>query len=344
MEALTKITLPGDPALGSEATTKQYVDKQAAGFPPDGQLIKDDPAADSIYARGPIRIRYWMQGVNAVPPLDTQGIGVPDVVQDACNRYLVAWHVYTDLIGLRSPFLSPRFLDAGRDIQYVRVSFLAEPQAGDTSTSLAYQSPNMNADGITGYLVIAQAIGAPAPATTPIHELFHLFQYGYGRMTNGWYLEGLARWSEDMFTRRTYPAKSRKQLLDMFEDPRLWHGDSANGITGLKNRAYSAGEHFWHPLTECLRSVAPVSIPQSDPYMRIKRADGGPLFVDNPETRDWDFGGAGILPFFFEQYERQAVRCQLEQGYASWDDSNNRTSGFNNQYIRAAVEKILEVA
>ncbi len=37
---------------------------------------------------------------------------------------------------------------------------------------------------------------------TPIHELFHVFQYNYSNINNMWFMEGLARWSQNLIQTR----------------------------------------------------------------------------------------------------------------------------------------------
>jgi len=39
----------------------------------------------------------------------------------------------------------------------------------------------------------------PTNNSTPAHELFHLYQYGYALFKQRWYLEGMAKWMETVF-------------------------------------------------------------------------------------------------------------------------------------------------
>ncbi|MFC3264837.1 hypothetical protein ACFOEX_00490, partial [Camelimonas abortus] len=78
---------------------------------------------------------------------------------------------------------------------------------------------------------------------TAAHEMFHLFQYGYGMFKTGWLLEGMARWSERFFTSRTPPPPAPGRCED---------------VTG---RAYAAASWWaarW-PLAAAAPSVRPLA-------------------------------------------------------------------------------------
>jgi hypothetical protein len=68
---------------------------------------------------------------------------------------------------------------------------------------------------------------------TPIHELFHVFQYNYCNFNNMWFMEGLARWSQNI----THARINIRESLP----------STADELNSLILRAHDA-EYFWREL------------------------------------------------------------------------------------------------
>jgi hypothetical protein len=290
-------------------------------MPPTGVLEVNSTTGSNHYVLGPIKHIFYRAGANMVDLTDSDGSGVPDYIEDMALQYLVAYHVYADIIGLRSPFLSPQH--AGKNYQYIRVLYTAD----NGSTSLSYRAVQPDTDGI-GYTPIAQAISASPYNATPTHELMHQFQYGYSYFGNGWYLEGMARWSEDIIKNIPYVVKSREELLSMLRVPSKW--------AALSALEYTASEHFWRPFGHCFEAETQVILNPNDPYLKLRLHDGSYVIHD-----DWDFSGMRLLPLFFQRLEMETNRCYDEQGYApSWSDAET-SAAINSKYIRWAVEDML---
>ena len=70
-------------------------------------------------------------------------------------------------------------------------------------------------------------------SATPIHELFHVFQYNYCSFNNMWFMEGLARWGQNI----THERQERPEKLP----------SNREELEALVQRAHDA-EYFWRRL------------------------------------------------------------------------------------------------
>jgi hypothetical protein len=285
----------------------------------EGFLATSSETGVNIYVQGPFKHVFYRVGDNAVPSADSDGDGVPDHVADIALQYLVAYHIFMDIVGFRSPFLNPKH--AGMNYQYIRVTHTA----ANGSASFSYRVVQTDTDGI-GYTPIAHSIASEATGGTPIHELFHQVQYGYTWAGNSWYLEGMARWSENALFNQPYVVKSREELLSILRVPTKWEA--------LSNLSYAASEHFWRPFGHCFGSETQTILNPNDPILQLKYHDGTKI------VREWDYTGMRLLPLFFKNLEDEMDRCLLEQGYDGWS-TNVQKAEVNNKYIRWAAEEML---
>lgn len=291
---------------------------------PTGELTLYSENEKNYYDRGVFRIVFYRTGDDAVPGADQE---VPDYVYDVSSAYVVAYYAFTELLKLRSPFLSSTRFYSGRQPEYIRALLT---RANGTGSS-AYRVPNLGTDG-RYYLPISQAISDNPSVITPLHELFHLFQYGYSILGNGWYLEGLARASQDIFAIReavtgagVYVKRSKQNILETLENPNLFAEVSA--------KSYTAANFFWHPLFELLPEV---TINRSDPYFQIKRRTSGDHIFS-----DWRMSWPSNLNIFFQYLEEETERLYGERGYTSWVSDNYSLAG-NNRYITRALKRFIK--
>ena len=123
---------------------------------------------------------------------------VPDAVINLSRQLSAANNFFLSNLHLSSPLLhSPyKFVDT-INVFYSKIKL----------DGFAFSSPSREiiANGETtrcGLKIIFNSRLDPTKSTAPAHELFHLYQYRYSQFKQGWYLEGLARWSESIFRRR----------------------------------------------------------------------------------------------------------------------------------------------
>jgi hypothetical protein len=151
-------------------------------------------ALDRIHVRDEFRIVYAAAGPHALADLrDLNANGIPDKVEDVATQLVAGRRLFSEVMGLAAPLRQPRYAQATAiDV------FMLKMEKGN---GLAY-------DEVMNYrLAFDSAAGRCALRIdllnsrsnrnpTPVHELFHLYQYGYTMFKPRWFLEGTARWAE----------------------------------------------------------------------------------------------------------------------------------------------------
>jgi hypothetical protein len=145
---------------------------------------------------------------------------------------------------------------------------------------------------------------------TPAHEFFHQIQNGMTRVTNTWFYEGTARWSEEALhiqhttarrpdtPRRNSPANAmdyplsylpehpRKGLWDLLEDPAH--------VARFLSLAYDAALLLWIPLANCSPGDR-IVLPGDDPVLKLTYSNGIPV------VKRHVFAGARIIRAVLEE-------------------------------------------
>lgn len=293
---------------------------------PEGELTVYSATGANYYDRGVFRFKFYRTGDDAVTGANQE---VPDYVYDVSSAYVVAYYAYTELLKLRSPFLSPATRFVSKPIEYIRVRLTRE----NGTTSLAYRQPEKDTDG-RYYVPIAQSIPDSPSVQTPAHELMHIFQYGYSMFGGGWYLEGMARAAQDIFAVQedvtnagTYVKRDKRDILDLLENP--------TRFAELTAKSYTAANFFWHPLFELSPGT---QLKRSDPYFQVKLLTTGDHICS-----DWLMTLPEGLDRFFQYLEEETDRCYKEMGYTSWTTAA-LSAAINNRYITRALKRYIKEA
>lgn len=152
---------------------------------------------DKQFAIDDMRIFYTLTGDDALKyPDDRDANGIPDSIENMAVQLQAARYLYSDIFGLRFPLQQPVFANAGQVNVYVYRLPKGNGAAFDKVARETMADGQQTPCGIK--LAINRSL-EPAKNATPAHELFHLYQYGYGVFKQGWYLEGMARWMENPF-------------------------------------------------------------------------------------------------------------------------------------------------
>ena len=109
----------------------------------------------------------------------------------------------------------------------------------------------------------------PHKNATSAHEYFHLIQYGTTYYRNRWFLEGMARWSQDVVSKeKTYPDGKDipTKLNSKFFEEQTFAG------------SYKVAGTLWFPLAAYMNDKA--TIPDSV-MKKYRYVDGSPVFQDN---------------------------------------------------------------
>lgn len=146
-----------------------------------------------MHQLGSFSLHYALEGPNAlVDPQDSNNNGVPDIVEDAALQ-LQVMHELLMHFGFANPLLLDRY--AGQGAKVVHVRFVDMKGNG-----VAMDEPRTPRGQACG-LLIDLSTKLNRGNLTPAHEYFHLLQYAYAPYKRGWYLEGMARWSETLLGR-----------------------------------------------------------------------------------------------------------------------------------------------
>lgn len=152
---------------------------------------------------------------------------------------------YRDALGLRPPLAGPRYA-GGRGID---VHLIALPgKSGSTGDELQHFDYRYF-PARPAVLSIAISSRWRPTSLTPAHELFHAYQYGYTHFKNPWFLEGMARASEQFFRpqpRQETPLPRDRGALDALLE-------KSYAAATLWNRLIDiCGAGFLRPLLETL--------------------------------------------------------------------------------------------
>lgn len=146
------------------------------------------------YVRGEFRVFYALAGPHALPDTrDLNGNGVPDKVEDVATQLVVGRRLFSEVMGMTHPLRQPRYARAASiDV------FLLKMEKGNGLSYDEVMNYRLDSSEPAGHCAtrIDLLNSHPNQNVTPIHELFHQYQYGYTMFKPRWLLEGTARWAE----------------------------------------------------------------------------------------------------------------------------------------------------
>ncbi|MBF0469879.1 MAG: hypothetical protein HQL48_00740 [Gammaproteobacteria bacterium] len=181
---------------------------------------------------GDIRLFYGRNGGGETPQsVDYHHHAeVPDYVVTLIRSFSDAFSRFVAL-GLKNPLQEGIYFDKGA--RYIDVMLTDIPvQKGLVAAELVDNSHLLPGSG-GGSIRILLHRNLIENSATPIHELFHVFQYNYCFFNNMWFMEGLARWSQNLTHQR--PQKEYPLPHDR------------HGLEQLLLLAHEA-EYFWRHL------------------------------------------------------------------------------------------------
>ena len=220
--------------------------------------LSSEVAADKLffYRFGVFHIAYSLQGEDAVAPDDMNTNGIPDQVENIAVQLMAAREVFHDVLGFPDPLSSEHYSQTEGVIVWLRSR---SRMRGNRGLAFSVASPSRHFSGKWLKLQISTDIN-PRRNPTPAHEYFHLIQYSQANFKNAWYLEGMARWSEDLVQR--VPVARKKNDLS---PEKIWESK------------YRANDMLWRPLAETCGRRAGISPELLQKYHYV---DGSPVFHD----------------------------------------------------------------
>ena len=271
-----------------------------------------------VYQQGVVYVVYETEGENAVPNVDVNNNGVPDTVEDAATQINAAREVFNDVFGFPDPLKSDRY----PDIKAIDVVVVGRSNMKGNGVAFSGAHNKSRRDRKENVLLIKIAADLPNSNATPAHEYFHLIQYGITRFGNSWYLEGMARWSQDSINEiKDYPKDDALQSdlkNDEFEKQ-------------LFDSKYKAANSLWYPLALALNDKE--KIPKRL-VKKYKYADGSPVFKD-----DIIWGPNVMKQVLLEMATKEEAAAEEFGGQKEWR-KDGRNSASNNKYILESVRAV----
>ena len=230
-------------------------------------------AEAAIYQQGIVYVIYDETGANAVAnKTDKNSNGVPDVVEDIAAQVNAAREVFKNF-NYPDPLNCARF----KNVTSIEINIESKDTLkfnGKAFSNVRKKSEHNPAERSL-HLKVANTIN-PHTSSTPTHEYFHLVQYAATYFRNKWFLEGMARWSQDAVSKINYPdgADIHFKLKSKAAEEKIFGGK------------YDMADFLWYPLAVNKKDKAKIP---DDLAKKYKYVDGSPVFQDNI------FYGANIM-------------------------------------------------
>lgn len=226
-------------------------------------LVKqaNDLDYDHAFIYNSFRVFYRQDGESFAPKdvSDSNYNSVPDYIEGLVFKLETARTLLAAGIHLQDPLTSGFFYEKGARFIDILIKDIpkkygiASGQVHDDRPAILHNTPFQGRSiRITLHRDLIPQTG------TPLHEMFHLFQFNYSEFNNPWFSEGLARWSEGLIKQKA--GKEEKLPASQTE------------LEALLAKAHEAGS-FWNRLSALCDNQAVFAVP---PYI------ASPEVITNP--------------------------------------------------------------
>ena len=277
------------------------------------------PANAAVYQQGVVYVIYDETGDNAPKNnADINSNGVPDVIEDIATQLNAAREVFKDVYHFPDPIESERF----KGVTSIEIDIAARENmnANGNSYSGVRKKSKHDPNERAIHIKVANTVD-PRKNATPAHEYFHLIQYGTTYFRNGWYLEGMARWSEDSVSKKKYPSGSdvSKTLKSKTAEEEIY------------KEKYKAAEMLWYPLAMDMKDKETIPANVVNKY---KYVDGSPVFHD-----DIIYGPNVMRDVLKAMKSKEEEAAAQFGGMEKWRKNGQRDEQ-NNPYIMNSVRDV----
>ena len=290
----------------------------------NGELLPLDKHGRYTWKREPFRIFFQIEGEHAVSSDDLNNNGVPDFIEDVATQLITARHVF-HVTGFPDPLLSQRY----PEVKYIDVRIFSQSKMNN-ARGLAFDETSSANDPAAprarSLIIYVLKDIDPKKNLTPAHEYFHQIQNGISYFKNGWYYEGMARWSEDSLGSPTY---NNQVHLSSISDKL----DDGNWLSDLFSKRYEAADMFWKPLVLSYPDSF-FKLPEDDLLLKNQYSDGTPVL------KDYSFIGANFMKDLLFLLHEADKRTFMEMKYDKWSEKNQRNPD-NNPYIIQEIKTLM---
>ena len=276
----------------------------------------------AVYQQGVVYVIYDETGEKAPKDMtDANTNGVPDFVEDLATQLNATRELFHEVFNFPDPLKSERF----KNVTSIEIDIEAKTEtnkANGNAYSGVRKKSRHNPNERAIHIRVANTVD-PHRHVTTTHEYFHLIQYGATHFRNKWFLEGMARWSQDALSKINYPPA--QDIPRMLKD----NGDKER----LFQRSYKAAELFWYPLAMDMHDKAKIP---SRLMKKYKYVNGSPVFHDDI------FYGPNVMLKVLRAMKAKENDAAISEGFANvgeWHRKGQRDER-NSEFIMDCVREV----
>lgn len=276
------------------------------------------PRLDRSHVRDEFRIVYTLHGEHALPDArDANRNGVPDKVEDVATQLVAGRRIFSEVMGLTHPMRQARNAHtASIDV------FLFKMEKGNGRSYDEATNYRLGTDGPKGHCALRIDLlnSHSNQNVTPVHELFHQYQYGYTMFKARWFLEGTARWAEyalrpGMGPERPLPGTLQALQAQVFAE------------------TYEASA-MWNRVAALLDPDGRLKLPAD--LARSTYVDGSPVIHDDL------LRGAAFMKALFEALGPLDRQVSARNGWPAfgWKEEDQRTPAHDAEIFREVLQVV----
>ncbi len=277
-------------------------------------------AYDHVFIIDCFRIFYTLAGGTSPADLTcSNSRDIPDYIVGIAYKFVTARILLSQSLSLKDPLREGRFFAKGA--RYIDIHLQEIPREYGIASERVYdyRLAMLDETPFQGKSLRIKLHRNLIPTTaTPIHELFHLYQYNYSVFNNMWFMEGLARWSQSIITKGT--GKEEKLPSTVHE------------VIELLKKNHEA-EFFWNRLAVLCDPKGTFDIPDA----LSKNNDG---IVNNHRP------GAELIKKILENTSEQIRLLPIDQPSRNladleyWPESEKKSPNNNIYILRSVIDAI----
>ncbi len=167
----------------------------------------------------PFRMFYNINGDGKTPKSLSfeQHKNIPDYILELFKAFYQAYRIFTEILKLKNPLKEGVYFEKGARFIDIHINNIPV-QKGLVAAQLVDNSKYFEKQELLGKAIKIQVHNDLIKNTaTPIHELFHVFQYNYCNFNNMWFMEGLARWAQNLTHKRKMVDETLPQNMEQLD-------------------------------------------------------------------------------------------------------------------------------
>lgn len=274
----------------------------------------------AVYQQGIVYVIYDEQNnVGSLNKNDMNENGVPDVVEDIATQVNAARELFHDVFNFPDPLKSDRF----KNVTSIEIDIAEKSVMKNNGNAFSGVRKNSkhNPNERALHIRIANTVN-PHKNSTPAHEYFHLIQYGTTYFRNKWFLEGMARWSQDSVSKiNKYPDGKNIPIVlnNKLSEQQIFEG------------SYNTAGKLWYPLAVNVHDKAKIPSSLMKKYHYV---DGSSVFHD-----DIFYGPNVMREVLLTMKSKENIAAEKFGDANNWRKKGQR-SDTNNKIILDCVREV----